>query len=775
MFINNPACGEQYPLTVDAFHSMEVALSEANTMKHRYVGSAHVLLGLMFGTDKVAQGFEAAGVDKNMYRTLIIKYCLEHKNTKAENALDTEEMEMAQILHLSMEEAKCCIQDEYQIRTIDIMNTIFLCKNCLGMQLLKKMGFDEDDIRESIRDLAEGKKARCPKHPVLVKTVEEKEIVKQIPPLSNILKKYCTNLSEKARNGKIDPVIGRDKEIDRIIRILARRTKSNPCLAGEPGVGKTAVVEGLALRLTTGQVPTALKDTQILELSITDLIAGARYRGDFEERLKAVIDDASSRRDIILFVDELHTVIGTGNSEGSIDTANILKPALARGTLRMIGATTTKEYRKCIEKDAALERRFQEVVIEQPDEKTATAILEGIRSNYELHHGVSIKDDALLAAVKLSVRYISDRYLPDKAIDLIDEASARASINEQCEVTAEDIAAVVSETTGIDVGKLSNDDARKPLSLESELHSRVIGQDNAVTALAKAIRRGKAGLRDPARPVGSFLFMGPTGVGKTELCLALAETLFDQKDALIRLDMSEYAERHTVSKIIGSPPGYVGYDEGGTLADQIRTKPYAVVLFDEIEKAHPDVWNILLQILENGKLTDSQGRKVSFRNAVIIMTSNIGARTLTEPSKVLGFASTNANADKKAQVMAELRKTFRPELLNRIDEIILFDTLTRETTEAIARKLTDELCGRLREIGIRLTVSETAIAQLAREGYDERYGARPLRRVIQTRIEDEVADRILAGELCEGNKAECDYDGSSFRVRVKVLAGQLQA
>ena len=641
------------------------------------------------------------------------------------------------------------------------------------------------------------------------------------------LDQFGRDLTALAAKGGIDPVIGRQTEIERVIQILSRRTKNNPCLIGEPGVGKTAVAEGLALKIAEGQVPELLKNKRVITLDLTGMVAGTKYRGDFEERIKAAMDEVRSAGNIILFIDELHTIIGAGSAEGSTDAANILKPALARGDFQVIGATTINEYRKYIEKDAALERRFQPVMVGEPSEEEAIEILKGLRDRYEAHHKVKITDEAIDAAVKLSSRYIADRFLPDKAIDLMDEASSRvrlraftaptdlqeleksikeleqekaAAINAQeferaakvrdeekkakeelerqknlwtekrshegGEVTPEDIANVVSVWTGIPVVQLTEEESERLLHLEETLHQRLVGQEEAVSAVSRAIRRGRVGLKDPKRPVGSFIFLGPTGVGKTELTKALAEAMFGDENAMIRLDMSEYMEKHTVSRLVGSPPGYVGYDEGGQLTEAVRRKPYSVVLFDEIEKAHPDVFNILLQILEDGRLTDAQGRKVDFKNTVIIMTSNVGARLITEKKGSLGFASEeNQKLDSekvKELVLGELKSTFRPEFLNRVDDIIVFHKLTDEDIREIAGRMLKTLQKRLSEIGISAEFAEAAVAEIAKEGFDPIYGARPLRRAIQTKLEDRLSELMLEGKVHAGNRVVCDFENGEF-------------
>ena len=646
------------------------------------------------------------------------------------------------------------------------------------------------------------------------------------------LKKYGTDLVERAREGKMDPVIGRDQEIRNVVRILSRKTKNNPVLIGEPGVGKTAIAEGLAEKIAAGDVPEELIDKRILLLDLSGMVAGTKYRGEFEERIRAVLDEVRRDGNVILFIDELHTIVGAGSAEGAVDAANILKPALGRGEIRVIGATTLEEYRKFIEKDAALERRFQSVQVGEPDEKQAMQILQGLRPKYEAYHGLSIEDEALRTAVTLSKRYLPDRFLPDKAIDLIDEAAASVKLSARSaspelkaleekasaaardketairaqdyekaarlrdaeesfraqaaaerkkqareaektavRVTAEDIAAVVSNWTGIPVTRLNESESARLLTLEETLHARVVGQEDAVRAVARAIRRGRVGVKDPKRPVGSFLFLGPTGVGKTELSKALAEAVFGSEDAMIRIDMSEYMEKHTVSRLIGSPPGYVGYDEGGQLTEKVRRKPYSVVLFDEIEKAHEDVWNILLQILEDGVVTDAQGRKVDFRNTAVIMTSNIGAKSITAAGTPLGFApeeqkSADAQfAAVKAAVIAELRRTFRPEFLNRVDETIVFRRLSREDCAEIARRLLAQTVSRAAALGITLEADEECAVSLAERGYDVSYGARPLRRLIRGEVEDALATCLLDGTLASGDTAVLAVENGTLCVR----------
>lgn len=651
------------------------------------------------------------------------------------------------------------------------------------------------------------------------------------------LMKFGRDLTQMAREGKLDPIIGRDKAIERVIQILSRRSKNNPCLIGEPGVGKTAVAEGLAQKIANGEVPEILKDKRVITLEMSSMLAGAKYRGEFEERLKKAMDEIRKSGKIILFIDELHTIIGAGAAEGAIDAANILKPALSRGEIQIVGATTLGEYRKYIEKDAALERRFQPITLDEPTPEETLEILKGIRDKYEAHHRVKISDKALEAAVNLSIRYISDRFLPDKAIDLIDEAASRLklknmtappdvreieekieavkaekeaaittqeyeraaklrddekslreklhetkenwskdNVNSDSEVTENEIAEIISLWTGIPVKTLEESESERLLRLEEILHSRVVGQDEAVKAVAKAIRRGRVGLKDPKRPIGSFIFLGPTGVGKTELSKALAEAMFGDEDSIIRVDMSEYMEKHSVSKMVGSPPGYVGFDEGGQLTDKVRTKPYSVILFDEIEKAHPDVFNILLQILEDGILTDSQGRRVDFRNTIIIMTSNLGARLITGGgTKQLGFSAMDDDAESerdyaqiKEDVLGEPKQAFKPEFLNRVDEIIVFHKLTKSNIKEIAVKMLESLGNRLRDNGITAEFTESAVEKISENGFDDNYGARPLRRAIQSDIEDMVAESMLEGKIKPGDAVTIDYKDDKFDCGKKV-------
>ena len=701
----------------------------------------------------------------------------------------------------------------YIIGTEHILMSLLEEPNCQAVEIIESAGIDirslYSDVIESMGLSVAGDTDRDgQKH-----GTAKKSGGKNTPNLNS----YGTDLTEMVRENKIDPIIGRGTEIERVIQVLSRRTKNNPCLIGEPGVGKTAIAEGLAQHIIEGSVPEPLKNKRVVTLDIASMIAGSKYRGDFEERLKNVIEEVKKEGNVILFIDELHVLVGAGSAEGAMDAANILKPSLARGEIQVIGATTLDEYKKHIEKDAALERRFQPIIVSEPSEEDAIAILKGIRDKYEAHHGVKISDEAIESAVRLSSRYIRDRFLPDKAIDLMDEAASKLRMKnltappdmkskeeeikrvagekenavrnqdfekaatlrdkekvlaseleemkknwnsesgkEKLTLTAEDIEDVVTQTTGIPVKKLVHEESERLLNMENILHKRVVGQDEAVNAVARAIRRGRVGLKDPKRPIGSFLFLGPTGVGKTELSKALAEVLFGDESAMIRVDMSEYMEKHTVSKMIGSPPGYVGFDDGGQLTEKVRRKPYSVILFDEIEKAHPDVFNIMLQILDDGRLTDAKGRTVDFKNTVIIMTSNIGAKTITD-SKKLGFTPAEDNFDRNQEtirenVMDELKRSFRPEFLNRIDDIIVFKQLDREDIKKIASRLCDSVVKSLKELGITLSVEDSAIDVLVEKGFDVTYGARPLKRAIQSLIEDKMAEKMLEKTFSEGDE-----------------------
>ena len=697
---------------------------------------------------------------------------------------------------------------------------------CLGVRLLNTRGINVQKLYVDLLT-ATGQDVNSAKNEYMMQKSRRN---KSATPM---LDQYSRNLTEYAKDGKLDPVIGRDREITRLIEILSRRTKNNPCLVGEPGVGKTAVVEGLAQKIAVGDVPDIIKDKKVLTLDLSGMVAGSKYRGEFEERIKRAVREVTQSGNILLFIDEIHTIIGAGGAEGALDAANILKPSLARGELQLIGATTLDEYRKYIEKDAALERRFQPVDVSEPDTEETIAILAGLKERYEEHHGVKISDSAIVSAVKMSERYVNDRFLPDKAIDVIDEAGARVSLSrylstpelreleedilrwekekedairnedyahagelkkmqsdaekrleklrtdiekeknrkEVC-VDENDVAAVIADWTKIPVQKLQEEETERLKKLESILHERVVGQEEAIEAVSKAVRRGRVGLKDPNRPIGSFLFLGPTGVGKTELSKALAEAVFGKENEIIRVDMSEYMEKHSVSKMIGSPPGYVGYEEGGQLSEKVRRHPYSVVLFDEIEKAHPDVFNILLQILEDGHVTDAQGRKVSFKNTIIIMTSNAGAQRIVSPSR-LGFGTDDSEeADYKKMkegVMDEVKKIFKPEFINRIDEVLVFHMLTKENLKEIVRILLRNLSSRTNaQMRINLAVSEKAVEYIADKGFDKNYGARPIRRAIQTEIEDLLADKLLAGEVKAGEKVNVDYDETEKKIIISV-------
>ena len=791
--------------TEKANKALNLAIAVASQLGHTYIGSEHILFGLVAeGSGVAATLLAKKNVTKEIVEekleTTIGKGVPSHV-TPADFTPRTK-----RILEMAIAESRR-LGHSY-VGTEHILMAMLKEQDSYGVLFMRELNVNTKDLyTECVNEIGDSKEGNA--------EFDSPQGRSGGGDTGGALSKYGRDLTELAKNNKIDPVIGRQQEIERVIQILSRRTKNNPCLIGEPGVGKTAIAEGLAQKIVTGEVPETLKSKKIFSLDLTAMLAGAKYRGDFEERIKSAIDEVAKSGNIILFIDELHTIIGAGAAEGAVDAANILKPQLARGEIQIIGATTIEEYRKHIEKDAALERRFQPVMVAEPNEEDATKILFGLRDKYEAHHKIKISDEAIRAAVQLSSRYITDRYLPDKAIDLIDEAASRVrmkaftappdlkemedkikkageekaaavnaqdfeaaakirdeekSLNEEYEkarqqwqetnarnsgeVTAEEIAEIVSIWTGVPVKQLTEQESDRLLHMEDILHKRVVGQNEAVEAVAKAIRRGRVGLKDPKRPIGSFIFLGPTGVGKTELCKALAEALFGNENNMIRLDMSEYMEKHTVSRMVGSPPGYVGYDEGGQLTEKIRRNPYSVVLFDEIEKAHPDVFNILLQILEDGILTDAQGRRVDFRNAVIIMTSNIGARMITE-TKNLGFGSSeNAMKDDKEiknDVMNELKKHFRPEFLNRIDDIIVFQKLSEDDIKLIASKMLEQLTERVKQLGINLIVTEEAIAEIANEGYEPVYGARPLRRAITTKIEHKLSEYLLSGKVKSGD------------------------
>lgn len=794
--------------TEKANMALNKAVEVAEDLGHTYIGSEHILLGLSDGSDSVAGKILTA-------KGLTYKKIFELLRSQVGAGMPTE-----------LQPADFTPRSKHIIEGAIVMSTsmkqslagtehllISICRegNGFACELLNLAGVSPQSLLKELANSVSGGK-----------TGNSKSAKENGKNDKSILAKFSRDLTALAKENKIDPVIGRENEIQRVIQILSRRTKNNPCLIGEPGVGKTAIAEGLALRIAKGQVPELLADKRIVSLDLTGMVAGTKYRGDFEERIKGIIDEVKNSTDIILFIDEVHTLIGTGSAEGAVDAANILKPSLARGELQVIGATTIDEYRKNIEKDAALERRFQPVTVGEPSVEDAIEILKGIRDKYEAHHKVKITDEAIKSAVTLSTRYIGDRFLPDKAIDLIDEAASKVRLksftappeikemeatiqklsaekemavnqqnferaaalrdeekelqqkyntekakwqssdtNRDLAVTEQEIAEIVSNWTGVPVTQMTEQESERLLRMEDELHRRIVGQNTAVSAIARAIRRGRAGLKDPRRPIGSFIFSGPTGVGKTELTKALAEAMFGDENAMIRLDMSEFMEKHTVSKLIGSPPGYVGFEEGGQLTEKIRRKPYSVVLFDEIEKAHPDVFNMLLQILDDGILTDSQGRKVDFKNCVIIMTSNVGARMITEEKTSFGFAensnSTSAERIKEA-VMGELKNTFRPEFLNRVDDIIVFNRLTEADIKQIAKNLLKNLEKRMADIEIKMTFDDSVTDFVAKAGFDKVYGARPLKRTIQTKIEDILSEKILDKSIEKGKSYVCSCD-----------------
>ncbi len=805
--------------TEKANRALNSAIEVAEDLGHTYIGSEHLLAGLVREDNGAAtkllneKGVSLANVDTLLRQTVGVgiptvltpddftprsKHIVEKAVVLARNAnagyVGTEHL----LLSL-LEESDSC-----------------------ACYILSQLGVSLPALRDSINkaagdaaSFATGKQTR----PGAAKHAE-----------TPTLDQYGQDLTQKAAKNEIDPVIGREQEIERVIQILSRRTKNNPCLIGEPGVGKTAIAEGLALKIASGEVPELLKDKRIVALDLTGMVAGTKYRGDFEERIKGCIDEVIKAKDVILFIDEVHNLIGTGSAEGAADAANILKPSLARSELQVIGATTLEEYRKHIEKDAALERRFQPVKVGEPSEEEAIEILRGLKDKYEAHHKVKILDDAIVAAVRMSARYITDRFLPDKAIDLVDEAASRVrlraytvppeikaledqikKVNEEKaaavsaqdfeeaaalrdkekelrsaltaqktnwkeeashsggEVTANEVAQIVSGWTGIPTTELTREESRRLLDLETELHRRIVGQDKAVSAVAKAIRRGRSGLKDPKRPLGSFIFLGPTGVGKTELCKALGAAMFGDENAVIRLDMSEYMEKHNASRLVGSPPGYVGYEEGGQLTEKVRRKPYSIVLFDEIEKAHPDVFNMLLQILDDGILTDSQGRRIDFKNTVIIMTSNLGAKQIAGSSKYIGFSGEQGQtlSDEKIReaVMGELKQAFRPEFLNRVDEIIVFNQLTKTEIGEIAARMLDQTKTRLQSMEITMDFSQAVIDMVADEGFDPVYGARPLRRAIQTKIEDPLSEQILEGTVSAKHSYVCEVENGGVVFR----------
>lgn len=811
----------QYNYTKQAERAIKYAGTMARKLKHPYIGTEHLLLGLRKEFTGVAgQVLALNGVDEEQILHLMdeliapggdgesagrpkesprFEYLLENSQKEA-GMLRTKSIGTEHLLLALIHDVDCV--------AARILITLNINLQKLVLDILNAVGLDPKEYQEEMQE----------------ENGDKKETIEQ----------YCTDLTEEAAEGRLDPVVGREEEIYRLMQVLSRRTKNNPCLVGEPGVGKTAIIEGLAERIASGVVPENMKGKKIYTLDLPSMIAGSKYRGEFEERMKGLIAEVKANGNIILFLDELHTIIGAGGAEGAIDASSMLKPSLARGELQLIGATTISEYRKYIEKDAALERRFQPVTVEEPTKEQCLEILRGLKRKYEEHHNVIIGEEAMKAAVQLSERYITDRNLPDKAIDVLDEACSKVGMkeykvpeklltmeadvealrkkkeesiqagafeeasafnNEQqelekklasakkrfqkrnqtdhAEVLADDIAAVVSAWTKVPVQKLAESDAQRLQKLEQVLHKRVIGQEEAVSAVARAVKRGRVGLKDPKRPIGSFLFLGPTGVGKTELSKALAEALFGNEESMIRVDMSEYMEKHSVAKMIGSPPGYVGHEEGGQLSDQVRTHPYSVILFDEIEKAHPDVFNILLQVLDDGHITDSQGRKVDFCNTVIIMTSNAGAKAIVEPKK-LGFTAKENPADDykrmKQNVMDEVKTIFRPEFLNRIDEIIVFHSLDKNNMKQIVTLMCREFTTRVkRQLNITISMRDSAKAYIVEKGTDAKYGARPLRRAMQTELEDKLAEAILSGEIKEGDQVDVGFSKKEIKFYPKAI------
>ena len=795
--------------TNQAKTAVKYAEKTARRYKHSYIGTEHLLAGLLHEEEGTAgMVLRDMGISEERLMEMIRKLIAPEESNvlTADRAGYTPRA--ARMLEGAVEEADDLRSEK--IGTEHLLLAMLREVDCMGTRLLHTMGVNIRKLQNEVL-AAMGEEVANPRDNGNARS--RNEAATGTPTLDQ----YSRDLTEMARQGVMDPVVGREDEIGRVIQILSRRTKNNPCLIGEPGVGKTAVVEGLAQRITQGLVPEKMKNRRLVVLDLSGMVAGSKYRGEFEERIKKVITEVMEHPGILLFIDELHTIIGAGGAEGALDASNILKPSLSRGEIQIIGATTIEEYRKHIEKDAALERRFQPVTVEEPTEEQAVEILKGLRPYYEKHHGVTITDEALEAAVKMSIRYIADRHLPDKAIDLMDEASSRVQLtgitvppqlkeveqnlhalaekkeeairegnfsrarelqeeqkeleesyeklkkrqeqrykNKKMQVTEENIAQIVSSWTKIPVQKLAQKESKRLASLEKELHKRVIGQEEAVEAVAKAIKRGRVGLKDPARPIGSFLFLGPTGVGKTELSKALAETVFGSEQAMIRVDMSEYMEKHSVSKLIGSPPGYVGYEEGGQLSEKIRRNPYSVILFDEIEKAHPDVFNILLQVLDDGHITDAQGRKVDFKQTCIIMTSNAGAQSIVEPKR-LGFSQGEDKKkdyeDMKRGVMEEVRRIFKPEFLNRVDEILVFHMLDKQEIRQIVNILVKKLEKRCKEqLDIELVVRSSVKDYLAENGFDSKYGARPLKRAIQNKLEDRMAEEILDGKIHRGDR-----------------------
>ena len=800
--------------TQSAQDAIDIATEVARGLSHNYIGTEHLLIGLIVAEGTASKVLDENGVDEERVIGLISKLITDSDQMTKTNK-DNMTPRAEKLLKASAKEALRL--NSQSIGTEHILVAIIKDTTCLAVRLLTTLGVNLQKLYIDTLT-ASGFDMNFAKNDYMA--IKGKGKSKSVTPT---LDQYSRDLTALAKEGKLDPCIGRNKEIERVIQILSRRSKNNPCLVGEPGVGKTAIVEGLAQRIVSGNVPETIADLKLVTLDLSGMVAGSKYRGEFEERIKKVISEVQVCGNILLFIDEIHTIIGAGGAEGAIDASNIMKPSLSRGELQILGATTREEYRKHIEKDAALERRFQPVNVEEPTIPEAIEILSGLREQYEKHHNVKINDSAIEAAVKMSSRYINDRFLPDKAIDVIDEAASKlrltvlvrnedieliekklAKLNEDKEVALmegdyekgvkikkqqerlnnklakltkaqdemknntnlmvgeQEVAGIISSWTKIPVQKLEEEESDRLRKLEDTLHKRVIGQDEAVVAISKAIRRGRVGLKDPNRPIGSFLFLGPTGVGKTELCKALAEAMFGDENALIRLDMSEYMEKHSVSKLIGSPPGYVGYDEGGQLSEKVRQNPYSVILFDEIEKAHPDVFNILLQVLDDGHITDSQGRKVSFKDNIFIMTSNTGAQKIVAP-KLLGFTAVESEEENyknmKGNVMEDVKEMFRPEFLNRIDEIIVFHSLSKENVREIVEIMIDKISKRTSEsMNLSITADTEALDYLLDKGYDKVYGARPLRRTIQNEVEDLIADEYLSGKIKYGDSIELFMD-----------------
>ena len=740
--------------TEKAEGAIEQARLAAFGLGHSYVGTEHLLLGILR---------ERAGLGARILRDRgLSEHCLKDAISRAngtgEPGVPTQGLTKHAWQAIEKAASDAARLGHSYIGTEHLLLGILRQPDCGGARALAAAGLSVNDIYTDILAVFGTGSFKPRSQP----PVQPKATVKHSE--TRVLDQYSRDLTLLAASGSFDPVIGRDEEIRRSIQILSRRSKNNPVLIGEPGVGKTAVAEGIAAYIAGSDAPDSMAGKRLVALDLPALLAGTKYRGDFEERVKAVLKDVKKAGDVILFIDEMHTMIGAGSAEGAIDAANILKPALGRGEVQIIGATTPEEYRRHIEKDAALERRFQPVKVAEPSRGDSLKMLGAVRQSLEKHHGVKISDAALTAAVDLSARYINDRFLPDKAIDLADEAAAHIRVSGGGLVTAEDIAGIVSMWTGIPVANLSADETKRLCNMESILHRRVIGQNEAVTAVSRAIRRGRVGLSDPDRPIGSFLFLGPTGVGKTELCRALAEAVFGESDAMIRLDMSEYMEKHAVSKLIGSPPGYVGYEDGGQLTERVRRKPWSVVLFDEIEKAHEDVWGILLQIMDDGRLTDSAGRVVSFRNTIIVMTSNVGAKSISDGRPRMGFTPDGGDEAQlmRARINEELRRTFKPEFLNRIDETIVFRRLSRAEIRSIAERMLLTVAERFKALGMTLSVPDQVVDFLAERGYDEKYGARPLRRAIRSMIEDKAAELMLTDSLGRGDTVQARIDGNEL-------------